>query len=167
MNPRPKIGLSMNYMKLGSYHQFHIRDTYIDAIYQHGGLPCPIPCFEDKEVLRQYLSGIQALIIIGGLDYPPALYDEPVDPHSEIMEARRAHSDFLLLELCLELDLPVLGICAGMQLMNIFFGGKLIQHLPELDAHFGEKYHEIRITGGRWLPAIFSADSLLVNSNHH
>ena len=53
------------------------------------------------------------------------------------------------------------------QLMNIYFGGKLIQHIENLDAHFGEKYHPVRILGGRWLPRIFGKDEITVNSNHH
>lgn len=163
----PQIGLSMNYMQLGSYHQFHIRDKYIDAVVANGMLPLPIPCLGDKPALRQYLEQVGALIVIGGLDYPPRLYGQEPHPEADIAHARRVESDFLLLETTLELGLPTLGICAGMQLMNIFFGGKLIQHIDNLEHHYGEKFHPVTIQGGVWLPRIFSATTILVNSNHH
>ncbi|MBW6514157.1 MAG: gamma-glutamyl-gamma-aminobutyrate hydrolase family protein [Candidatus Syntrophosphaera sp.] len=164
---RPVIGISMNYMQLGTYHQFHVRDKYIDAVYKYGGLPFPIPGLEDKAALLQYLERVGVLVIIGGLDYPPDLYGEEPHPKTDLAHERRVKGDYLLLETALELGKPVLGICAGMQLMNIFFGGKLIQHIDELEAHYGEKYHPVKIHGGRWLPRIFGKEEVMVNSNHH
>ncbi len=164
---RPVIGLSMNYMQLGSYHQFHIRDTYIDAIYNHGGLPLPIICTTDRACLTEYFKMIDAIIIIGGLDYPPSMYGEEPHPTADIAHERRAYSDPLLVEFALETQTPLLGICAGMQLMNITTGGKLIQHLDTVVNHYGEKYHKIKILGGKWLPQIFTEREITVNSNHH
>ncbi|MBP7310635.1 MAG: gamma-glutamyl-gamma-aminobutyrate hydrolase family protein [Candidatus Cloacimonetes bacterium] len=167
MEQRPLIGISTNYMKLGSYMQFHIRDKYVNALYDHGALPLLIPSIADKTLLNQYLEMVQAVIIIGGMDYPPELYGEQTHPKTEPMEMQRALSDMYLVELCLQMQKPLLGICAGMQLINIFFGGKLIQHLDNLEMHHGEKEHEIRISGGRWLKPILGWDSCIVNSNHH
>lgn len=164
---RPVIGLSMNYMQLGSYHQFHIRDKYIDAVYDYGGLPMPLPCTSDEDLLRQYLSYIDGLIIIGGMDYPPDLYGQEVHPKADIMHERRVKGDMLLVKLILDTNKPVLGICAGMQLLNIYTGGKLIQHMDTTDNHFGEKYHEITIKENRWLSQFIDSDKLIVNSNHH
>jgi putative glutamine amidotransferase len=164
---RPIIGLSMNYMQLGSYHQFHIRDKYIDAVYEHGGLPLPVPCLADETALQQYIDMIDGLIIIGGMDYPPEMYGQEPHPKADIMHARRATSDPLLVSLILQTQKPVLGICAGMQLLNICTGGKLIQHLEQVDNHLGEKYHEITLSDSRWLSQIIPGKTLVVNSNHH
>jgi gamma-glutamyl-gamma-aminobutyrate hydrolase PuuD len=74
MQEKPFIGMSMNFMKLGQFNQFHIRDTYIEAVYDNGGLPLPIPCLEEPDDIKAYLSQMKGLIIIGGMDYPPELY---------------------------------------------------------------------------------------------
>ena len=168
MDLQPKIGIGLNYMHLGEYMQFHIRDKYLEALFANDALPILIPPIEDKDVLRQYINMVSALIIIGGLDYPPELYGEKPHPKTEPMERRRAISDFYLLDLILETGKPVLGICAGMQLMNIYFGGKLIQHLDNLDIHYGEKMHKIYVQkDSRWLSKIIPEGKITVNSNHH
>lgn len=163
----PVIGISMNYMRLGQHHQHHLRAKYIDALYANDAIPLLIPCIPDEKYIRYYLGQIGALIIIGGLDYPPSLYGQEPHPMVELCDQRRVDSDFLLVKTALEMKVPLIGICAGMQLLNIYFGGKLIQHIDNLDHHFGEKYHKIEITGGRWLPQIFDKTDIIVNSNHH
>jgi len=168
MDLRPKIGISINYMHLGDYMQYHIRDTYLDALFKNGALPILIPPIEDKQVLMQYLDMVSFIIIIGGLDYPPLLYKEKQHPKTEPMEMHRAISDLYLLDLALKMGKPVLGICAGMQLINIFFGGKLIQHLDNVDIHYGEKMHDIYVQkDSYWLSQIIPEGKILVNSNHH
>jgi len=154
-------------MQLGSYHQFHIRDKYIDAVYDYGGLPLPLPCLTDEKALQQYIEMIDGLIIIGGMDYPPEMYGQEPHPKADIMHERRAKSDPLLVELILKTQKPVLGICAGMQLLNICQGGKLIQHMETVDNHLGEKYHAITLTESRWLSLIVPVNKIIVNSNHH
>jgi len=167
MTHRPIIGISMNYMQLGSFMQYHVRDKYINAIRDHGGMPLPIPCTDDRELLIQYYDLVDAILIIGGMDYPPSLYNEEIDPHSEVMEELRAHSDMLMVELAIQTQKPLLGICAGMQLLNIYFGGKLIQHIPNLELHYGEKYHHIKIIDGIHLRKLFGEQDQRVVSNHH
>lgn len=167
MSSKPVIGLSMNYMQLGSYHQFHLRNKYVDAVTGHGALPLPLPCTSAPEDIDHYLSLIDALIIIGGLDYPADMFGEEPHPKIDPADPRRAESDPLFFHAALKAGLPILGICAGMQLMNIALGGKLIQHLDTAEYHTGENYHPVNITGGRWLPQIFGSDQITVNSNHH
>ena len=167
MPERPVIGLSMNYTLLGSYEQFHIRNRYLDAVFDHGGLPLPLPCTPDRELIRQYLSRVDALVIIGGLDYPSQMYGQQAHPRLDAMHSRRAGADIPLFEEAMKTGMPILGICAGAQLINIALGGALIQHLEDGALHIKENYHPVQVLGGRWLPSIFAKDSLTVNSNHH
>jgi putative glutamine amidotransferase len=140
----------------------------LDALFKNGALPILIPSIEDKQVLMQYLDMVSFIIIIGGLDYPPFLYKEKQHPKTEPMEMHRAISDLYLLDLALKMGKPVLGICAGMQLINISFGGKLIQHLDNVDIHYGEKMHDIYVQkDSYWLSQIIPEGKILVNSNHH
>lgn len=167
MRMRPCIGISMNFMKLGQFEQFHIRDKYITAVYDNGGLPLPIPCIPDADTIRSYLHHVNALIFIGGMDYPPELYGQRPHPMAEIMDQRRVQSDILLFKMAMELEIPILGICAGMQLMNIATGGQLIQHLDKVSLHQGETYHSVKLQNSRWLSEIFPTDKIIVNSSHH
>ena len=167
MTERPVIGLSVSYALLGSYEQFHVRNRSIDAVWDNGGLPLPLPCTPERDLIRQYLSKVQALVIIGGMDYPPSLYGQEPHPKAELMNPRRAEADLPLFEEALKTGMPILGICAGAQLINIARGGQLIQHLDNVAWHTGENYHPVKVLGGRWLPAIFGDKELVVNSNHH
>lgn len=164
---KPVIGLSMNYMKLGSFHQLHIRDTYVDTIIKFGGIPLLIPCVNDPEIVDQYLDMVDFLIMIGGLDYPPEMYGQKPHPSVDIAHERRVKSDPVLFTRAKEREIPILGICAGLQLMNIVSGGQLIQHLETVDYHLGETYHHVSITGGKWLKRIFGKSEISTNSNHH
>jgi len=166
-NDRPVIGISMNYALVDKYEQFHIRNTYIDAVFTNGGLPLPLPCTADQALVEHYLSKVQALLIIGGLDYPPHLWGE--NPHPEIkqMHDRRWQGDITLFLQAFHKGLPILGICAGCQLINIGLGGKIIQHISNSSMHTGDSHHPIKITGGRWLPKIFTDSQIMVNSTHH
>jgi putative glutamine amidotransferase len=164
---RPVIGINTNFTYLEKYWQFHIRDTYIDAVSHYGGLPLPIPCTDDPEARRQYFEMLDGIIFIGGKDYPPELFGETPVPEADPTHPRRCEADIALMQLALDSTVPILGICAGAQLLNIVRGGRLIQHLPNADDHTNEHYHEASILGGRWLPRIFGTETITVNSSHH
>jgi putative glutamine amidotransferase len=164
---RPVIGLNTNFTLLDKYWQFHIRDTYIDAIQDYGGLPLPIPCTTDPDQHRQYLELLDGIVFIGGKDYPSETYGETPAPELDPAHPRRSDADLALMKAALGAKLPILGICAGAQLLNIALGGKLVQHLPEACDHLDENYHEIEVLGGRWLPKLFPEMRLIGNSNHH
>lgn len=167
MHKPPVIGISMSYMLLGSYHQYHVRNRYIDAVRESGALPLPIPCTTDERHIGHYLDMVDAVLFIGGLDYPSQIFGAEPHPKLNPMDPIRWEADLMLMPAALERGLPILGICAGHQLLAIQHGGKLIQHLPEVDTHTGENYHPATIQGGRWLSRIFSDIHLIVNSNHH
>ncbi len=110
-----------------------------------------------------------ALILSGGGDVDPARYGEEnsacfgVDP-------ARDEAEFLLIEAYLRAGKPILGICRGHQLLNVYFGGSLTQHLPGAEKHVptkeGDNAHEIRALPGSF-PAALYGEQFSVNSAHH
>src|SRR3954451_22742875 len=84
------------------------------------------------------LDAVDGLILAGGADLEPASYDTPPDQHTVGTNPARDAFELALCRGAIERDMPVLGICRGMQLVNVALGGTLIQHLPD---HFGHGDH--------------------------
>src|SRR5262249_41935372 len=117
-------------------------------------------------------AGLDGLLLPGGPDPHPSLWNEPVHPTTLIDECRDG-LEYALLEGCLARDIPVLGICRGMQVINVALGGSLIQDLPyePLD-HRGPGdlsllSHDLVVKPGSRLHATLGRDRLRVNSRHH
>ncbi|MBI4200295.1 MAG: gamma-glutamyl-gamma-aminobutyrate hydrolase family protein [Chloroflexi bacterium] len=123
---------------------------------------------------RDALDGASGLLLSGGEDVDPALYGAAPNPGAGV-EVNRARDELerSLLAAALERDLPVLAICRGMQFLNVFMGGKLIQDLPHhkvvgQDGGWGSAYHQVYLAPGSKLAAILGAGGFLrVNSRHH
>ncbi|HEY5343584.1 MAG TPA: gamma-glutamyl-gamma-aminobutyrate hydrolase family protein [Solirubrobacteraceae bacterium] len=118
--------------------------SYVDAVQRAGGLVLMLPPdphqIEDPE---QVLDLIDGLVLTGGADIDPAAYGQ--EAHAETVDTvpERDEFEIALVKAAIEADLPVLGICRGMQLINVARGGTLRQHLPE---HFGHGEHR-RVIG--------------------
>jgi len=144
---------------------------YLDSVVDAGGTPVVLPPVGGWEAA--HLSNLDGLIIAGGADIDPSCYD--ADRHPETGPARpdRDESEWALINLAFKLRIPLLGVCRGMQLMNVVLGGTLHQHLPE---HAGTADHlPVPGTFGR-VPVTVAADSRLaevvgprveVHCHHH
>jgi putative glutamine amidotransferase len=102
---------------------------YVDAVVAAGGLPVvlpPVGRWSAKQIDR-----LDGLVLAGGADIDPVRYGQQPHPMTGRAQSERDSGEFALLELALRADLPVLGVCRGMQLLNIALGGTLRQHLPE------------------------------------
>ncbi|MCD6336839.1 MAG: gamma-glutamyl-gamma-aminobutyrate hydrolase family protein [Candidatus Marinimicrobia bacterium] len=154
----PLIGIGTGYWD-GKYS---INKSYIDAIRENGGRIRLIPCTEDEQLLLQEIKELDGFVFAGGRDYIPEWYGKEMHPSMTVMDMHRARFDSLFMTLALESGKPILGICAGEQLLNIITGGKLIQNIPN---HRGVE-HMITIEKDSKLYEIFG-DNLMVNSSHH
>jgi len=143
-------------------------EPYAEALRQAGIEPVLI----SPENARP-LVGLQGLMLSGGNDLNPARYGATAVPGNEDPDDERDELECSLLAGALAADLPVLAICRGMQLFNVFHGGTLIQHLANSDVHRvrGDHpelpVHQILVEPGSRLASILGAGLHGVNSRHH
>jgi putative glutamine amidotransferase len=111
------------------------------------------------------------LILAGGADLDPAAYGAVAGPATVGFRAERDHFELALARRALECDLPLLGICRGMQLLNVALGGTLDQHLADVETHlhtpgrFAD--HEVRLEPGSLAARAVGRERLSVRSHHH
>lgn len=147
-------------------------EEYAASIRHAGGMPVHIPLEVDAAKLIPRIDG---LILAGGEDVNPELYGETPGAHTRPGTGLRDSSELALLRAATDEGIPVLGICRGQQLINVAFGGTLIQHLEasdEQEEHFhGEldrsnREQHVSIEPGSILHEIYG-DTAKVNSYHH
>jgi putative glutamine amidotransferase len=177
---KPLIGINLDILE-GPPAIARVRCDYFESILNAGGVPVLIPPMPDRD-LDQILSTLGGLMLIGGLDYSPKLYGEDPCQAVELIHHKREQFDLQLVRRAFQgRDLPVLGICAGCQVLNISLGGSLIQDIhtdfPESDvkhatpkdgSHNGGVHkHHIELEEGTRLSGIYKTKALDVPSNHH
>lgn len=147
---------------------------YTDGIQFAGGVPVILPLTDDEEVLGQLAESLDGLLITGGQDVNPALYGAERSPKTEETSTLLDRMEQILLEKFLELDKPVLGICRGIQFLNVYFGGTLYQDIKEelkqehhQDHPYDHFWHLVDITPGSPLSDILGKKDIEVNSIHH
>ncbi|MGK4585598.1 gamma-glutamyl-gamma-aminobutyrate hydrolase family protein [Kitasatospora sp. HPMI-4] len=139
---RPLIGITgyLSEAAWGVWHQSAalIPQLYVDAVTRAGGTAVLLP--PQTEGAEGVLERIDGLLLAGGPDIDPARYGAAPHPRTDRPHTLRDTWESALLAGALERDLPVLGVCRGLQLLNVAHGGTLIQHLPD---HLGDEGHRI------------------------
>ncbi len=155
------------------------RQTYIDAVVSVGGAPFLFPLVDDEDVLRSLYDRLDGVLLAGGNDVSPEHYGE--EPHAQLgkVDMLRDWVELLLARWAAEEGKPVLGICRGMQVLNVALGGSLYQDIStqlttELvhDSSFtcenwAHMAHDLRIEPTSRLGQLFGRDSFPTNSLHH
>ena len=165
--PRPLIGISANTADI----DLTLRRVYCDQIVRAGGVPMVLPPVDDAEVLINMLEGIDGLVLTGGADYNPLWYGEQPEKELHTINSTRDLPELLLTRLAFNRQIPILGICRGVQTMAIALGGNLVQDLKTplkhgQDAPRSEATHSVTITEGSTLYALYGQETF-VNSFHH
>ena len=172
---RPVIGISAysQNARWGSWDlpAVLLPSRYSDMVSRAGGLPVLLPPLDGVAGVLPRLDG---LVLSGGGDLDPALYG--AEPHAEAGAPNPAR-DSAELELCrqaLASGLPLLGICRGLQVINVALGGTLHQHLPDLvgnDSHSPEQTgygnHKVSVASGSQLAAVLGRSEAAVPTHHH
>jgi len=150
-----------------------VADTYVSAVQRTGAIAVLLPVDVRRPV--EVLDRVDGLLLIGGADLDPAIYGAPRDAATEATYRERDEFEVALLHGALERRLPVLGICRGMQLINVAFGGTLEQDLVAPDGShphrrvvgsFDGTDHFVRLEPGT-LAAIATSEELTLARCHH
>jgi gamma-glutamyl-gamma-aminobutyrate hydrolase PuuD len=168
---RPVIGISAYDLPVAFSHWSDVRSVLVPAAYtssvaRAGGMPVAIPPLEGTTELLELLDG---LVFTGGSDLNPALYGQEPHPQSTGIHDERDRAELALMREALRRDMPVLGICRGMQLLNVALGGDLHQHLASA-THKGPPgrytFHEVDVEPGTRLSEVLR-EGTRTHSCHH
>ena len=156
---------------------YFLRARYVRAIEDLGGIPLVLPLVADLDARRRLLTHIDGLLLTGsGPDLAPELYGERQQYKFHVMSQRRATFELEMAQLARAADLPLLGICGGMQALNVAFGGSLYQDIGaqqsrplqhRQSASATQLSHAVKIAPKSLLHRIVKTVSLRVNSSHH
>ena len=151
---------------------FVIEEKYSLAVISAGGVPVLIPSVTgNDELIVETMDTVDGLLIPGSRDMDPKFYNEEPHPKLRPMSIERTETEFKVLEQAIEDKKPVLGICGGMQLLNVFYGGSLYQdirsHLPNALVHENGSVHKIEVAADSVLHEITGRKSFEVKSYHH
>jgi len=176
---RPLIGISTSdvYAERGKlYHRAYALNAH--AIADAGGLPVYIPTGLETSLLRELYERLDAVLLPGGPDVDPVEYGQERHPKTKIIDVPRDALELTLARWAAEDDLPMFGICRGHQVMNVAFGGTLVQDIPSqvettLTHDLPDEYprdtrlHEVQVDPGSRLASILGTTQFTVNSLHH
>ncbi|NMA17235.1 MAG: gamma-glutamyl-gamma-aminobutyrate hydrolase family protein [Clostridiaceae bacterium] len=158
----------------GSLHQY-VNDTYVKAVLDAGAAPVIIPATDCRKAVSAVMEDCDGLILTGGCDISPLEYNEDPLPKLGTVTPRRDRLDRMLCDCAYEMKKPILGICRGMQFLNVYLGGTLYQ-----DVHYypcesiqhsqksprNETSHPVVVREDSWLYSVIG-EHVLVNSWHH
>lgn len=178
---KPLIGISC-----GTFHDrawcppsFGHRKTYVDAILRAGGAPLLIPPVPDEEALRTLYERLDGVVFAGGGDIAPARYGAEAHPQLGTTDPLRDDAELPMARWAITDGKPVLGICRGIQVINVALGGTLYQDIPSelaTELHHNLSYeqedwallaHPMHVAANSRLAHMLGVHSLPINSLHH
>lgn len=175
---RPRIGITSWHYRDDEERWEAVLDAYTRAVVEAGGLPVILPVVvADLALVKEYLEAIDGLIVTGGADIHPSFYGQIVLERCGEIDEERDRFEVELIHAARGRDLPFLGICRGLQVLNVALGGSLYQdlsyragtdlaHMSPRDRR-GEPAHTVAITPGSRLARIIGSSELPVTSTHH
>jgi putative glutamine amidotransferase len=174
---RPAVGITPDAEGEGDAARFFVKTAYAEAVLRAGGLPLVLPTSTDASVVDAYLDRVSAVVVTGGaFDVPPAAYGETPREGLGPLNLGRTAFETVVLQGALRRRLPLLGICGGMQLLNVVLGGTLYQdlhrELPGAKEHEqhnarSQPSHPVDVHDGSLLADVLGRGQLMVNSTHH
>lgn len=174
MAKRPLIGLFPSYNGAELQQTVYVR--YVGAVERAGGAPFILPLTEDAALMEQMAALCDGALFTGGDDMHPSYYGCCLHEHCGELTPVRDRSEVLFARAFLKTGKPYLGICRGIQFLNVMYGGTLYQDIPSeyrrLSVHrqprpFDVPFHGVSLVRGGALCRILGKDRIEVNSMHH
>ncbi len=162
--------------RLGGAHRVRLNSSYIIALESAGLVPVVIPPLATPGHALAILERVDGLLLTGGEDVDPQLYGQPRAERCGVPNRARDETEIALVRAARDLRKPVLAICRGPQLLNVAFGGTLIQDIPSevtgalrhnAEDRRDARVHDVSIEPGSLTAAAIGATSVAVNSLHH
>lgn len=167
---KPIIGLTGNFDE----QTCKLKDGYYKSVLRAGGVPVIIPPLADTDAIINTLEHIDGLLLTGGGDYNPLYAGEEPSPKLGGVNAERDLPELLITQLAYNRQIPMLGICRGIQTLAMALGGKVMQDISDVaqirhsqDADRSEPTHTVTVEPDSTLYNIYKEDKLFVNSFHH
>lgn len=172
---RPLIGVTTGRSpRPPNRFQYAVNSEYVAAIEEVGGIAITLPA--QPNAVLELFAALDALILTGGGDIDPVHYDQPLHPATRSIDPDRDRFELDLTRMAVERGLPLLGICRGIQVLNVALGGTLIQdvadQVPAALVHQTPEdvpiaTHHVRLQPNSRLAALIQCTDLLTNSSHH
>lgn len=178
-NPKPRVGVPYRTRKEELTGRFVELEKYVKAVNAAGGACVPISLGLSAQHLDRIAWTLDAILLTGSpADIEPSLFGAAKHAQTAEADADRQRTDFALIEHALGERKPILAICYGIQSLNVFLGGTLVQDIPsevrtqiqhdwDSDAGEREPFHPVRLEPGSRLAQIAGAAEAMVNSSHH
>lgn len=177
MSKKPLIGLNTDFVAATHDRPAYsvIAAGYYDAIIATGGIPVILPPLDDPEDLEATLDRLDGFVLIGGRDLDPRNDGFMLHPSVRPMDPRREEFDRKLCHMICDRRMPVFGIGAGMQLLNLTMGGNLFLHIPEdlpraiphKDQQDSSHRHGLLVEPDSVMERVYGDGEVRVNSMHH
>ncbi len=178
MDKRPVIGIMSAFIpKVGPCGSYVAGHDYVKSVTSAGGIPMLLPDLESQQMADSYAGLIDGYLSPGGADVAPHLYGEDPIRGVNHFSAETDVFEMRLIKACVAAGKPVLGICRGMQVVNVAYGGTLIQDIASqtksVQAHMGsmddrdEPFHWVRLKEGSLIRRLLNSEKILTNTYHH
>ena len=143
--------------------------NYLDAVYHAGGMGVPLGYTTDPERIQTYVDMMDGFLLSGGVDIDPTLYGEEKAFDSVEIDDQRDAFEGAAFPLIWASGKPILGICRGIQAINVFMGGTLYQHINghRQDRPAVERPQHLKVVEGSYIHGLIGKTDIMVNSFHH